>query len=172
MRELVEWAIDILGGLDVYVHTPSAGFEARPAADIDEALWDAAVDTCAKGFLFAAQEAHAHMARNGGGVLVAITDVAGIQPWPKFAAHCAAKAALIQLVKCLAADWGADGVRVCGIAPGPVLMPDGMRGAGEETVLGHMGTPQDVARAVEFCIESDFVTGQNVVVDGGRLLAQ
>jgi NAD(P)-dependent dehydrogenase (short-subunit alcohol dehydrogenase family) len=172
MRELVEWAIDILGGLDVYVHTPSAGFEARPAADIDEALWDAAVDTCAKGFLFAAQEAHAHMARNGGGVLVAITDVAGIQPWPKFAAHCAAKAALIQLVKCLAADWGADGIRVCGIAPGPVLMPDGMRGAGEETVLGRMGTPQDVARAVEFCIESDFVTGQNVVVDGGRLLAQ
>jgi NAD(P)-dependent dehydrogenase (short-subunit alcohol dehydrogenase family) len=173
MAALVDWAVETLGGLDVYVHCPSGGFEPTPAADIDEALWDTAMDSTAKGFMFAAQAVHRHMtSRPGGGVLVAITDVAGIQPWPKFAAHCAAKAALIHLMKCLAADWGADGIRVCGVAPGPVLMPEGERGAGEETVLGRMGTPQDVARAVQFCIESDFVTGQNVVVDGGRLLAQ
>ena len=172
MRALVEWAAQTLGGLDVYVHTPSGGFYPHPAAEIDEQLWDAALDSCAKGFLFAGQAAHAHMAAAGGGVMVAITDVAGIQAWPKFAAHCAAKAALIQLMKCLAADWGADGIRVCGVAPGPVLMPDGVRGSGEETVLGHMGNPEDVARAVRFCIESDFLTGQNVIVDGGRLLKQ
>ena len=172
MSGLVDWAIDILGGLEVYVHTPSGGFEARPAADIDEKLWDAALDSTAKGFMFAAQAAHRQMARDGGGVIVAITDVAGIQAWPKFAAHCAAKAALIHLVKCLAADGGADGVRVCGVAPGPVLMPDDVRGSGEETVLGHIGNPGDVVQAVRFCIEADFATGQNVIVDGGRLLKQ
>jgi NAD(P)-dependent dehydrogenase (short-subunit alcohol dehydrogenase family) len=101
------------------------------------------------------------MRESGGGVIVAITDVAGIQPWPRFAAHGAAKAAQIHLVKCLAADWGRDNVRVCGVAPGPVLMPDGVRGDGEETVL---------AQAVRYCIEADFFTGQNLIVDGGRIL--
>ena len=77
----------------------------------------------------------------GGGVIVAITDVAGLQPWPLFAAHGAAKAALIHLVKTLALAWGRDRIRVCGVAPGPVLMPDGVRGDAEETALGHHGTP-------------------------------
>jgi len=172
MRALVDWAVDILGGLDVYVHCPSGGFDPRPAAEIDEELWDSALDSTAKGFMFASQTAHRYMAAQGGGVVVAITDVAGIQAWPKFAAHCAAKAALIQLMKCLAADWGAEGIRVCGVAPGPVLMPKGERGSGEETVVGHIGSPEDVSRAVRFCIESDFLTGQNVIVDGGRLLKQ
>ena len=170
MAALVDWAVDILGGIDVYVHTPSGGFVARPAAEIDEALWDAALGSTAKGFMFAAQAAYRHMAPAGGGVIVAITDVAGIQPWPRFAAHGAGKAALSYLVKVLAADWGADAVRVCGVAPGPVLLPGGKRGGGEETVLGHIGEPSDVSRAVRFCIESDFMTGQNLIVDGGRLL--
>src|SRR5262249_53284559 len=158
---LVDRAVESLDGLDVYVHCPSGGFEPRRAADVDEALWDSAMDSTAKGFMFAAQAVHRHMtSRAGGGGLVAITDVAGLQPWPLFSAHCAAKAAMIQLTKCLAADWGRDGIRVCGIAPGPVLMPEGQRGAGEETVLGRMGTPQDVAQAVRYCIEADFFTGQ------------
>jgi NAD(P)-dependent dehydrogenase (short-subunit alcohol dehydrogenase family) len=169
MRELVERVVAELGGLDVYVHAPSGGFEPRAAEDVDEALWDAALDTTAKGFMFAAQAAYRQM-RNRGGVIVAITDVAGLQAWPRFAAHCAAKAAQIQLVKCLAADWGDEGVRVCGVAPGPVLMPDGARGDNEETVLGRMGDPGDVAQAIRYCIEADFFTGQNLIVDGGRLL--
>ncbi len=169
MRSLVERVAEQLGGLDVYVHAPSGGFEPRAAEDVDEQLWDAALDSTAKGFMFAAQAAYRQM-RGDGGVIVAITDVAGIQAWPRFAAHCAAKAALIQLVKCLAADWGDEGVRVCGVAPGPVLMPDGVTGDSEETVLGRMGDPTDVAQAIRYCIEADFFTGQNLIVDGGRLL--
>jgi pteridine reductase len=61
-------------------------------------------------------------------------------------------------------------VRVCGVAPGPVLMPEGIAGNPDETALGRLGDPVDVAQAVRYCIEADFVTGQNVVVDGGRLL--
>ena len=170
MRKLVEQTAAELGGLDVYVHCPSAGFEARPAEQIDEPLWDAAMDSTAKGFMFGAQAAYRLMRESGGGVIVAITDVAGIQPWPRFAAHGAAKAAQIHLVKCLAADWGRDNVRVCGVAPGPVLMPDDVRGDSEETVLGRLGDPADVAQAVRYCIEADFFTGQNLIVDGGRIL--
>jgi 3-oxoacyl-[acyl-carrier protein] reductase/pteridine reductase len=167
---MVDRASDALDGLDIYVHCPSGGFVPRPPSEIDEQLWDEAMDSTAKGFMFAAQAAHRQMRARGGGVLVAITDVAGLQPWPAFAAHCAAKAALIHLVKTLALAWGPDGVRVCGVAPGPVLMPEGVRGSGEETALGRMGDPDDVCRAVRFAIESDFATGQNVIVDGGRLL--
>jgi NAD(P)-dependent dehydrogenase (short-subunit alcohol dehydrogenase family) len=170
MAALVEAAAAELGGLDVVVYCPSAGFEPVAAAEVREELWDAALDSTAKGFMFAAQAAHRHMAAAGGGVIVALTDVAGLQPWPLFAPHGAAKAAQIHLVKTLALAWGRDRVRVCGIAPGPVLLPGGERGATEETVLGTVGEPADVCRAVRFCIESDFVTGTNVVVDGGRLL--
>jgi pteridine reductase len=170
MRALIEQAAAELGGLDVYVHTPSAGFEPRDPADVDEPLWDAAMNTTAKGFMFAAQNAHRLMRESGGGVIVAITDVAGLQPWPRFAPHGAAKAALIHLVKCLAAAWGRDNVRVCGVAPGPVLMPEGVSPDAEETALGRIGDPLDVAGAVRYCIEADFFTGQNVIIDGGRIL--
>ena len=84
---------------------PAGSSRATPA-DVDEALWDAAIDSTAKGFMFAAQAAHRVMAAAGGGVIVAITDVAGLQPWPRFAPHGAAKAAQIHLVKCLAARLG------------------------------------------------------------------
>lgn len=166
---MVRAAAAELGGLDVYVHAPSGGFEPRDPVDVDEALWDAAMDSTAKGFMFAAAEAYRTM-RGDGGVVVAITDVAGLQAWPRFAPHAAAKAALIHLVKCLAAAWGPDGVRVCGVAPGPVLMPVGVAGDPDETALRRLGAPSDVVSAVRFCIESDFLTGQNVIVDGGRLL--
>jgi len=169
MRAMVDRVAEELGGLDVYVHAPSGGFQPRAAEDVDEALWDAAVDSTAKGFMFASQAAYRHM-RGDGGVIVAITDVAGLQAWPRFAAHCAAKAALIHLVKCLAADWGDEGVRVCGVAPGPVLMPEGVKGDSQETVLGRLGDPADVAQAIRYCVEADFFTGQNLIVDGGRLL--
>jgi NAD(P)-dependent dehydrogenase (short-subunit alcohol dehydrogenase family) len=170
MAALVDSAAAALGGLDAVVYCPSGGFEPVAAGDVSEELWDSALDSTAKGFMFAAQAAHRHMSAAGGGVIVAITDVAGIQPWPLFAPHGAAKAAQIHLVKTLALAWGRDAVRVCGIAPGPVLLPGGERGATEETVLGTIGEPADVCRAVRFCVESDFVTGTNVVVDGGRLL--
>ncbi len=168
--QMVERAHDALGGLDVFVHCPSGGFVPRRPSELDERLWDEALDTTAKGFFFAAQTAHRLMSDGGGGVVVAITDVAGLQPWPAFAAHGAAKAAMIHLVKTLALAWGRDGVRVCGVAPGPVLMPDDVRGDSEETALGRLGSPADVCQAVRFAIEADFVTGQNIITDGGRLL--
>ena len=169
MHALIDQVAAELGGLEVYVHAPSGGFEPRDPEQIDEPLWDAALDTTAKGFMFAAQAAFAHM-RGDGGVIIAITDVAGLQPWPRFAAHGAAKAAQIHLVKMLAAAWGRHGVRVCGVAPGPVLMPEGVAGDSEETALRRLGAPADVAQAIRYCIEADFFTGQNLIVDGGRLL--
>jgi NAD(P)-dependent dehydrogenase (short-subunit alcohol dehydrogenase family) len=176
MIALIDGTAAALGGLDAYVHAPSGGFEPRAPERIDEELWSVAMDSTAKGFMFASQAAFRLMAPAGAGVIVAISDVAALQPWPAFAAHCAAKAAQAHLVKCLAAAWGRSGVRVCAVAPGPVLMPDHLppessRNAAEETALGRLGGPDDVAQAVRFCLEADYLTGQNVIVDGGRILS-
>ena len=169
MRAMVDAAVAALDGLDVYVHCPSGGFEPRDAGDIDDDLWDAAMDSTAKGFMFAAQVAHEVMAAAGGGVIVAITDVAGLQPWAWFAAHGAAKAAQVHLLKRLALAWGRDGRGVRRRSRAGAHA-DGIAGDPAETALGRLGDPADVAQAVRYCIEAGFVTGQNIVVDGGWLL--
>ena len=170
MRTMVEEAAAELGGLDGYVHTPSGGFRPIDPQQIDPGLWDLAMDSTAKGFLFASQAAFAAMLPNRHGVIVAVNDVAARQPWPRFAHHAAAKAAQAQLIKCLAAAWGQDGIRVCGVAPGPVLMPEGVAGNPDETALRRLGSPDDVAGAIRYLFEAEFVTGTILVVDGGRLL--
>jgi pteridine reductase len=99
-----------------------------------------------------------------------VEDVAAYQPWPSFAAHCAAKAAQAMLTRVLARALAPD-VRVVGVAPGPVAVEPGqaLRRA-EETVLGRVGSPEDVAGAILYLSGASFVTGSSVVVDGGRLL--
>ena len=99
-----------------------------------------------------------------------LEDVAAYQPWPSFAPHCAAKAAQAMLTRVLARALAPD-VRVCGIAPGPVAVEAGQEERrAAETVLGRIGTPEDIAEAVAYLVRAPFVTGSTLVVDGGRLL--
>jgi pteridine reductase len=99
-----------------------------------------------------------------------IEDVAAYQPWPSFAAHCAAKAAQAMLTRVFARALAPD-VRVCGVAPGPVAVePDQQERRAAETLLGRVGSPDDVAAAVVFLASANFITGTSLVVDGGRLL--
>jgi pteridine reductase len=169
-RALVERVADELGGLDLLVNAAAAGFAPRPLADVDEALWDAAFDVTAKGSFFASQAAAPYLRESELGLVVMIEDVAGYQPWPSFAAHCAAKAAQAMLTRVLARALAPD-VRVCGIAPGPVAVePDQLERRAAETLLGRVGSPDDVAEALMYLIRAGFVTGTSLVVDGGRLL--
>jgi len=169
VRSLVERAARELGGLDLVVHAAGDGFVARPVADVTEEDWDAAFAVTAKGSFFLAQAAAPRL-REAGGALVLVEDVAAYQPWPSFAAHCAAKAAQAMLTRVLARALAPE-VRVCGVAPGPVAVPpeqEGRRAA--ETLLGRVGDPTDVAEAVLFLATARYVTGTSLVVDGGRML--
>jgi pteridine reductase len=168
-RSLVERAAAELGGVSVVVHAAADGFSPRSVADVSEADWDAALGATAKGAFFVAQAAAPHL-RAARGVLVMIEDVAAYQPWPSFAPHCAAKAAQAMLTRVLARALAPE-VRVCGVAPGAVAVaPDQVERRGTETLLGRIGSPDDVAEAVLYLLQADFVTGTSVVVDGGRLL--
>jgi pteridine reductase len=171
-RALVEQSAAALGGLDVFVHSSSGGFRGRSPEDVDEALWEEAIGSTLKGGFFCAQAAY--QAMDGAGVIVFITDVAGIEPWFEFAPHGAAKAGLVHLTKVLARAW-APRVRVCGVAPGTVLMPDwappsSSERSAEQCALRRLGTPEDVVQAVIYLVEADYATGQQLIVDGGKLL--
>lgn len=168
-RALVEGAAEELGGLDLLVNAAAAGFAPKPFEQVTEADFDAAFGATAKGSFFVTQAAAAHL-RASRGVVINVEDVAAYQPWPSFAAHCAAKAAQAMLTRVLARALAPE-VRVCGIAPGPVAVEPGQEERrAAETALGRVGSPDDIAEAVLYLARAEFVTGTTLVVDGGRLL--
>ena len=169
-RALVERAAAVLGGLDLLVNAASAGFEPRPVAEVTEADWDAALGSTAKGSFFVTQAAVPHLKASSLGLVVMIEDVAAYRPWPSFAAHCAAKAAQAMLTRVLARALAPE-IRVCGIAPGPVAVePAQEERRAAETLLGRIGSPDDIAGAVLYLVGAEFVTGSTIFVDGGRFL--
>jgi NAD(P)-dependent dehydrogenase (short-subunit alcohol dehydrogenase family) len=167
-RALVERAVAELGGLDLVVHAAGDGFAAKPVADVTEEDWDVALDVTAKGTFFLAQAAAAAL-RASRGAMVIVEDVAAYEAWPSFAPHAAAKAAQAMLTRVLARALAPE-VRVCGVAPGAVAMePEQEDRQARRTLLGRVGTPEDVAAAVVYLAGAGFVTGTTLVVDGGRL---
>jgi pteridine reductase len=168
-RRLVERAAEELGGLDVVVNAASAGFEPKRFEDLSEADVDAALGATVKGSFFVTQASAPHL-RESRGLVVMVEDVAAYQPWPSFAAHCAAKAAQAMLTRVLARALAPE-VRVCGVAPGSVAVdPDQEARRAAETALGRLGSPDDVAGAILYLAGAQFLTGTTIVVDGGRLL--
>jgi pteridine reductase len=168
-QALVERAVSELGGLELLVNGAGEGFAPRSALELTEVDWDLAFGATAKGSFFVTQAAAPPLRESGGTVLM-IEDVAGYQPWPSFAAHCAAKAAQAMLTRVFARALAPE-VRVCGIAPGPVAVaPEQGERRAAETLLGRVGRPEDVADAVVFLAGASFVTGASLVIDGGRLL--
>jgi pteridine reductase len=168
-RSLVARAVEELGGLDLLVNAAGEGFAPKPLEELDEHDWDAAFGVTAKGSFFVSQAAAPHL-RASRGCIVMIEDVAGYQPWPSFAAHSAAKAAQAMLTRVLARALAPE-VRVCGVAPGPVAVEPGQEERrAAETLLGRLGSPEDVANAGAYLAGAEFVTGPTLFVDGGRLL--
>jgi pteridine reductase len=169
-RALVERAAAELGGLDLLVNAASAGFEPRPVEDVSEDDWDKAVGSTAKASFFVTQAAVPHLRASSLGLVVMIEDVAAYRPWPSFAPHCAGKAAQAMLTRVLARALAPE-IRVCGIAPGPVAVEPGQEERrAAETLLGRIGSPDDIADAILYLVGAEFVTGSTIFVDGGRLL--
>jgi pteridine reductase len=168
-RALVERAASELGGLDLLVNAAGEGFAPKNVLDVTEADWELAFGATVKGSFFVTQAAAPHL-RESAGVVVMIEDVAAYQPWPSFAAHSAAKAAQAMLTRVFARALAPE-VRVCGIAPGSVAVEPGQEERrAAETLLGRVGSADDIAAAVVYLTQASFVTGTSLVVDGGRLL--
>jgi pteridine reductase len=172
VRRVADEAARVFGGVDVLVNNASV-FPAERLEETDEALWDhtMAVNLRAPFFLIR------HLApvlRERGGAVVNLCDLAGLQTWGAYAVHGISKAGLVHLTRVAARSLAPD-VRVNGIAPGAVLPPESMgpdelAALARSTPLRRLGSPDDVVRAVLYLLRADYVTGEVLVVDGGRML--
>lgn len=170
---LIRRTAEVFGRLDILVNSAST-FEQTPLLAVDEAAWDRVLAVNLKGPFLLSQAAVPLLRREGGGVIINLADLSALQPWPSFPHHSVSKAGLVHLTRVLARALAPD-IRANCIAPGSVLPPDDateeqLRASRERTALKRLGRPEDVARALLFLVESDYVTGETVVVDGGRML--
>jgi len=159
-----------LGGLDILVNS-AAVMERRPLAEITPADWDRTLDLNLRGAFFVAKGAAAAMGE-AGGAIVNMADLAAFERWTGYPAHVISKAGVIAMTEVLAKAL-APRVRVNAIAPGAVLLPDDWDAVSADhlsstTPLGRLGSPTDVVAAAMYLLEQDFVTGETLIVDGGR----
>ena len=172
VERLAREAVAAFGGIDVLVNSASV-FPAEGLEETDEALWDHTMAVNLKAPFFLIR----HLAptlRARRGVVVNMSDLAGLQAWARHAVHGITKAGVAHLTR-VAARALAPEVRVAGISPGAVLPPDDMDAAERERLangipLGHIGSPDDIVGALLYLLRADFVTGEILVVDGGRRL--
>ena len=159
------------GGVDIIVNSASL-FETMPFPTTDLETWHRVTAISIDGPFYVCNALVPTMQARGRGVIVNIVDLSAWEPWPKFMAHSVGKAALLALTRQLALEL-APTIRANAVAPGPVLPPPGYderraEAAAARTLLGRWGSPDDVARAVRYLIEADYVTGDVVTVDGGE----
>jgi pteridine reductase len=169
---VIEAVRSAYGRLDLLVNS-AASFEASPLLDVDAQAWDAVMDLNVRAPHLLVRAA-APLLRTAKGNVVNITDLAAFQPWTERPHHAVSKAALAHLTR-IQARVLAPEIRVNAVAPGAVLPPDDLaedrrRALAAATPLKRLGTPEDVVRAVLYLAEAPFVTGEILVVDGGRLL--
>lgn len=163
-------AREALGALDIVVAS-AAIMERRPLAEVTPADWDRTMDLNLRGTFFVAKGAAAVLGEQGGAI-VNVADVAAFERWRDYPVHCISKAGVVALTENLAKTL-APRIRVNAVAPGPVELPVGWDAAAAQrildtTPLGRLGRVDDVVNAVLFLLESDFITGSTLVVDGGR----
>jgi pteridine reductase len=172
VRRLAVEAVDAFGGIDLLVNNASV-FPPERLEETDEALWDHTIAVNLRAPFFLIRHL-AQTLRERRGVVINMADLAGIQTWAAYAAHGISKAGVVHLTR-VAARSLAPEVRVNGIAPGTVLPPESMsddeiRALAQRAPLKRNGSPDDVVRALRYLLTADFVTGETLVVDGGRLL--
>ena len=167
---LVRTVADAFGAFDVLIN--SAGImERHPVSEVTPEMWDRTFAINLRSQFFTSQAAAPRMPDRGG-VIVNMADLAGFEAWTAYVAHSVSKAGVVALTRALAHAL-APRVRVNAIAPGAVLLPEHWDKAQADhliatTPLKHLGSPDDVVRTVEFLIDSEYITGETVIVAGGR----
>ena len=167
---LVDAVARSFGALDVLVNS-AAIMQRTPLESVTPAEWDATFALNARAPFFTALAARPYLAERGGAI-VNIADLAALETWPAYIPHGLAKSVVVQMTRALARAL-APSIRVNAVAPGVVMLPEGWdSSAGERlrqtTPLRRLGSANDVVGAVIYLLEADYVTGETLVVDGGR----
>lgn len=171
-------AVATFGRLDVLVNMASI-YRSRALDAVTSSWWDDDIDVNLRSVFLCVQACVPAMRSAGGGRIVNFADWlarSGRPAYPGFTPYFSAKAGVVGLTEALALELAADRILVNAIAPGPILPPPDLPQAevdevAKATPLGRWGGADEIARAVLFLCETDFVTGETIRVDGGRHLA-
>jgi len=178
MQALVGQAVTTYGRLDYAFNNAAGGPMPAPLADLDPAEFDLGIATNIRGTFLGMKFQIGAMLATGGGAIVNMASVAGVNGTANLAAYVAGKAGIIGLTKVAALDYADQGIRVNVVAPGPILThhlqaagPRAQRLAGMSTPMARTGTAGEVARAVLWLCsdQSSFITGAVIPIDGGQL---
>lgn len=167
---LVEHTAKVFGSLDVLVNSAAVMLR-TPVGEVLVEDWDAMFALNLRAPFFLSQAAARVMGERGG-VIVNIADLAAFETWKGYIPHSITKAGIVQMTRGLAHAL-APRIRVNAVAPGSVLLPEGWtQEQGDKLVattpLKRLGSAEDVAQAVMYLICADYVTGETIIVDGGR----
>ena len=174
-QALVSQTVNALGRLDILI--PMASVYKKVAFDdLDAAAWDAVVNVDLRSGFLCARAAVPHMRKQGGGRIITFSDWLARSGRPRyegFLPYYVAKAGVMALTEALALELAPDNILVNAIAPGPILAPpattaDEHQKVAAATPLGRWGGELEIAKAVLAFIDSDFITGETLRVDGGR----
>ena len=174
-RRLVDTVANSFGRLDVLVNMASV-YTHRALDEMNDADWERALAVDLRGAFACSQAAVPHMRRAGGGRIVNFGDWVARSGRPRYKGYVGyyvAKAGVIALTEALALELAADNILVNAIAPGPILAPPGtseeeLKEVETATPLGRWGGEIEIAKAIVALIDSDFITGETIRVDGGR----
>jgi NAD(P)-dependent dehydrogenase (short-subunit alcohol dehydrogenase family) len=176
-RRVIDAAASSLGRLDVLVNMASV-YESKPLDDLTVEDWNRALEVDLRATHLCTHAAIPHMRRQRGGRVINFTDWIAASGRPRYTGYVpyyVAKAGVVGLTEALALELASDQILVNAVAPGPILAPPGTSDEERRTVeratpLGRWGGAGEIAKAVLFLIETDFVTGDTIRVDGGRHL--
>jgi NAD(P)-dependent dehydrogenase (short-subunit alcohol dehydrogenase family) len=186
IKSLIAQTVAHFGGLDVLhnnaaITTPEIQKYDTTAVDIPLDVWKRILDVNLTGYLVGCKYAVPHMIARGGGSIINTASNSGIVGDLKRIGYGTSKAAIINLTKHVATQYGRQGIRCNVVAPGIILtqatlesVPDIAQNFGKHLALARMGTPEDVANLVAYLAsdESSYMTGQCLSIDGGSLIHQ
>lgn len=182
VEQLVNRAVSQYGRLNIVVGSAAANPFFGSLTDIEDAAFEKIFATNLRGNLWLCKAALPHIADAGGGSVIMISSIAALRGTEGIGAYGVSKAALIQLTRTLAVEWGPKGIRVNSIAPGLVKTefarelwedPERLEKIENHTPLRRIGTPEDIAGVALFLASdaSAYVTGQVIIADGGELIS-
>ena len=177
--QMLALVLDRFGSLDALVNNAGVQVE-KPLLELEESEWDFVLNTNLKGYFLCLQCAGRHMKESGAGAIVNIGSGCNKIPFPNLSSYSVSKAGIDMLTKAAAVELGPFGIRVNCVGPGAIDTDRTRRETtnfaeawAALTPLGRIGTPEDVAGAVEFLLsdQASFINGQTVWVDGGLFTA-
>jgi len=174
---LIDGVVSRFGRIDILVNMASV-YTNKPLTDLTLADWDAVVNVDLRAAFLCAHAAIPHMRQQGGGRIINFSDWVAASSRPRylgFVPYYVAKAGVKALSEALALELAADNILVNAIAPGPIVAPPGtsadeFKAVEDATPLARWGGEAEIAKTVLALLESDFITGETIRVDGGRHL--